>query len=270
MCPASRCGTSQAAGPHGDARTGSKSLKRARELFAENWFSRSRLVDRLPLPVLRPARIPGYPRSATLSGGFERGSPVDLPLRHQRPDDARHPVGQRHRDDHPRLARQHPGEPRIVRPAAPDRPANNRHGTRDQQQPKIALAHLRYLAQPRLAAGRVLARYEAEPGREVAARRSSASRFFIAQTPTRVPADTGNRAPSSAEPEGGRAPRGPVETRTPERAWRAGSRRRGWPRRACPRSPRRTMPRPAHGRWRRAGAARSAASGDCAGRCRRT
>ena len=83
VCPASRCGTSHAAGPHGDARTGSKSLKRARKLSAQSWFSRSRLVDRLPLPVLRPARIAdGYPRFATLSGGFERGSPVDLLLRH--------------------------------------------------------------------------------------------------------------------------------------------------------------------------------------------
>ena len=170
VCPASRCGTSHAAGPHGDAQTGSKSLKRARKLSAQSWFSRSRLVDRLPLPVLRPGRIPdGYPRFATLSGGFERGSPVDLLLRHQRPDDTRHPVGQRHCDKHPRLARQHPGEPRIVCPATPDRPADNRHGARDQQPPKIALTHLRYPAQPRLAAGRVLARYEAEPGREVAA-----------------------------------------------------------------------------------------------------
>ena len=52
--------------------------------------------------------------------------------------------------------------------ATPDRPAHNRHGARDQQPPKIALTHLRYLAQSRLAAGRVLARYEAQPGREVA------------------------------------------------------------------------------------------------------
>ena len=125
-------------------------------------FSRSRLVDRLPLPVLRPARIPdSYPRFAILSGGFERGSPVDLPLRRQRPDDARHPVGQRHRDKHPRLARQHPGQPGVRRLAASDRVPNDRHGACDQQPPKIALAHLRYLAQPRLAAGRVLTRYEA-------------------------------------------------------------------------------------------------------------
>ena len=55
------------------------------------WFSRPRLVDRLPLPVLRPAHIPdGSPHIAALSGGG--GSPVSLFFRHQRPDDARHSV----------------------------------------------------------------------------------------------------------------------------------------------------------------------------------
>ena len=87
-------------------------------------------IDRLPLPFLRPARVPDSYPPGRLSGGG--GSPVTLLLRHQRPDDARHPVGQRHRDQHARLARQHPGKPRIVRPAAPDRPADHRHGARDQ------------------------------------------------------------------------------------------------------------------------------------------
>ena len=70
---------------------------------------------------------------------------------------------------HARLARQHPGQPRIVRRAAPHRPADHRHGARDQQPPQVTLAHLRYLAQLRLAARRVLARHEAEPSGEVAA-----------------------------------------------------------------------------------------------------
>ena len=43
------------------------------------------------------------------------------------------------------------------------------HRARDQQTPGIALAHLGYLAQPRLAAGAVLTRHQAEPGGEVAA-----------------------------------------------------------------------------------------------------
>ena len=46
---------------------------------------------------------------------------------------------------------------------------DNRHGASDQQPPEVPLAHLRYLAEPRLAAGRVLSRHEPEPGREVTA-----------------------------------------------------------------------------------------------------
>ena len=45
--------------------------------------------------------------------------------------------------------------------AAPTRPADDRHGAGDQETPEIALAHLGYLAQPRLAAGAVLARHQA-------------------------------------------------------------------------------------------------------------
>jgi len=138
-----------------------------RALHPETCFPDPVSIDRLSLPFLRPAHAPdSYPPGRPSGDG---GSPVTLLLGHQRPDDARHPVGQRHGAQHPRLARQHPGEPRIVRPAVPDRPADDRHGTRDQQEPEIALAHLRYLAQPRLAAGRVLARHKAEPGSEVPA-----------------------------------------------------------------------------------------------------
>ena len=53
--------------------------------------------------------------------------------------------------------------------AAPNRPADDSHRARDQEPSQIALAHLRYLAQLRLAARRVLARHEAEPSGEVAA-----------------------------------------------------------------------------------------------------
>ena len=66
-----------------------------------------------------------------------------------------------------RRAHQHPGEPWVVRPAAPSRPADDRDGARDQEPPQIALAHLRYSAKLRLAAGRVLARHQAEPGGKV-------------------------------------------------------------------------------------------------------
>ena len=86
---------------------------RLRELESspfEYRFSRSRLVDRLPLhcppTCLRSRRYPFACRS-----GGRRWLPADLPVCYQRPCDARHPVGQRHRDQHPRLARQHPGQP---------------------------------------------------------------------------------------------------------------------------------------------------------------
>ena len=102
----------------------------SKALDLETGFPDPVSIDRLPLPFLRPARVPDSYPPGRLSG--DGGSPVTLLLRHQRPDDARHPVGQRHGDQHARLARQHPGEPRIVRPAAPDRPADHRHGARDQ------------------------------------------------------------------------------------------------------------------------------------------
>ena len=110
--------------------------------------------DRLPLPVLRPSRIPdGFPRFA-LSG--DAGSPVVLLLRRQRPGDARHSVGQRNCNEHPRLARQHTGQPRVRRLATSGGVPYDRHRARDQKPPEVALAHLGYLAQPGLAAGRVL------------------------------------------------------------------------------------------------------------------
>ena len=50
--------------------------------------------DRLPLPVLRPSRIPDGDSRASPSQA-DAGSPVVLLLRRQRPGDARHSVGQR-------------------------------------------------------------------------------------------------------------------------------------------------------------------------------
>ena len=82
----------------------------SRALHPETGFPDPVSIDRLPLPFLRPAHAPDSYPPGHLSGDGE--SPVTLLLGHQRPDDARHPVGQRHGDQHPRLARQHPGDPR--------------------------------------------------------------------------------------------------------------------------------------------------------------
>ena len=62
---------------------------------SRHWFSRSRLTDRLPLHVFRPAHIPDdFPPTSASSGSGQRGSAVALSFRHQRPGDARHPVGE--------------------------------------------------------------------------------------------------------------------------------------------------------------------------------
>ncbi len=47
----------RAAGQYGDTRTRSNSVFRALSPDSGSWFSRPRLNDRLPLPVLRPAHI---------------------------------------------------------------------------------------------------------------------------------------------------------------------------------------------------------------------
>ena len=136
-----------AAGPYGVREIGSKSGKRTRKPSAIYWFFRSRLVDRLPLPV--PASCcPHLPDSffafrfspfAARSGGS--ANPVGLLSRGQRPDHPCRPVGERHRDHLLRLACQHPGQPRIRDLAAPDRVLDDRHGSRDQEASHSRLIH---------------------------------------------------------------------------------------------------------------------------------
>ena len=169
ICPASWCGWIDAAGLYEDARTGSKIILAGLKVpCTATGFPDPVSIDRLSLLVLRPAHTPdGFLLFASCSGCSR--SSVVLLLRHQRPDDARHSVGQCHGDQLARLARQHPGKPWVVRSAAPHGPADDSHGARDQQSSQIALAHLRYPAEPRLAAGRVLAWHQSKPGGEVAA-----------------------------------------------------------------------------------------------------
>ncbi len=86
-----------------------RGLQRA---MSGHWFSRSRLVDRLPLHALRPAHIPDdFRPTSTSSGRRQLRSAVALLSRHYRPGDARHSVGQCDGNNHLRLARQHPGQP---------------------------------------------------------------------------------------------------------------------------------------------------------------
>ena len=113
------------------------------------------------LPTFLPARFTRPP--------LRRGAPVPcrLACSASAPRRCARFVGQRHRDEHPRLARKHPGQPRSGGRAAPDGPANHRHRARNQQPPHVALPHLRYPAQPGLAARGVLPGDEPEPGGEV-------------------------------------------------------------------------------------------------------
>ena len=67
-----------------------------------------------------------------MSGSSRRKTSAGLPACHERPDDARHLVGQRHRDKHSRLAGQHPGAPGVVRFAATNRRTDDSHGADDQ------------------------------------------------------------------------------------------------------------------------------------------
>ena len=91
------------------------------------------------------------------------GSPVTLAsVRHQRPDDARHPVGQRHVSTsmHGLRASILASHGSFVLPRRTAQ-RTTAMALRDQQPPQVTLAHLRYLAQSRLAAGRV---HGAAPG----------------------------------------------------------------------------------------------------------
>ena len=97
-------GLSCAAGPYGDTRLGSMSVEWSRSPCGLNWFARSRLVNRLPLPSDALPAVPITSRSRSGGGG----KLTALLLRHQRLGDARRLVGQCHRNHPDRLARQYP------------------------------------------------------------------------------------------------------------------------------------------------------------------
>ena len=103
-----------------NTQTGSNSGTRALKHPGSIWFSRSRIIDRLPLPVLRPDRISDRVSAHwPLSGRGRRSRAVALHFHHHCPGDARHPVGQCYRDQllrsvalpSPRL----PWEPIIIK-----------------------------------------------------------------------------------------------------------------------------------------------------------
>ena len=170
VCPACRRGALMvAAGLHGDARTGSISLLRARRrLESPPVFPiPSRRLFALALSSVFPASpaastsvliaqtdveprknsffistfVPAAPTAARLPGG--RGSSVDFLRRRDGPDHPRHPVRQHRRgQQHRQLPGQQRGQPRIVG-SAPKRPSDDRDRSGDGQPPEVALPHLR-------------------------------------------------------------------------------------------------------------------------------
>ena len=98
-----------AAGLYGDMRIASLSGLRAGRRSGRFRFSRSRLVDRCPLPSFDLLTSPAHPPAAGSGGG---GSPVSRLADGQRPDDPGHLVGESDDNDHARLFRHHhAGEP---------------------------------------------------------------------------------------------------------------------------------------------------------------
>src|SRR3954462_2230360 len=124
-----------------------------------HWLSRSRLADRCAMPSFRSPHALAAP--ARLRG--RRRSPINAPLDQQGPDKAGRLVGQGHGDQHLRLARQPPRQPRARGCAALTGPADHRTRAEDEQTPDGPLAHLRDRAELLLAAGRFLQGRQPEP-----------------------------------------------------------------------------------------------------------
>src|SRR3954454_14734439 len=127
------------------------------------WLSRSRLADCCAMSSFRS------PYASVAAAGLRRHgrNPVRAALDQQGPDDAGHLVGQGGGDQHARLAREHPRQPRACRSPTPTGPADHRAGTQDQQSPDGPLAHLRDGSELVLAPCRLLQRRQPKPGGEV-------------------------------------------------------------------------------------------------------
>src|ERR1700722_1546498 len=103
--------------------------------------------------------------------GRDRPTVVLAAPRHQHEDDARDLVGERHRGQielvFDRLALEHPACPQAHGVVMAFAMTKRRAGAYDQKLAQIAVAHLGDAPEPRFAAGRVLARCQAEEGSEL-------------------------------------------------------------------------------------------------------
>jgi hypothetical protein len=73
-----------------------------------------------------------------------RRIPIILVLCQHGPDLPRHPVGQRDRNQHPRLPAQHTREPRPCGYRSTPQPIQSRHGADDQEIANVGLTSLRH------------------------------------------------------------------------------------------------------------------------------
>ena len=121
------CGTSTAAGPYGNTRVESKISGLCSKARGASLVFPTPSHDRLPLPASDLLACPTVPHQLLPpSSGDKDGYAVGFVPCHQRPGDARHPAGEGHGDQHARLARQHSGQPRVLRAAPPGRPSPSR------------------------------------------------------------------------------------------------------------------------------------------------
>jgi len=124
------------------------------------------------LTVRRPPHAPDVPSAAQSDRGSAHcncRNPVIFAPRQHGPDRARHFVGECDGQQHPWLARQQAMQPASLWPALSGGQADDSHRADNQQAPDVALAHLRGLAEKRLAARRMLPGNKPEPSGKVAA-----------------------------------------------------------------------------------------------------
>ena len=159
MCPAYRRGR-MTAGPDGFRGLG------PHQILGMSFPS---LLQAAPGPSAQPTTpsrsFPRKRHEAVRLGLCGGGLPVTLPVRHDRPDDARRLVGKRHGHDEARSPGQQPLDPRVR--AGDFRTEQDGLGADDQQLTEVLIPEPADPAQPRLAAGGFLPRHKAEPGREL-------------------------------------------------------------------------------------------------------
>lgn len=165
VCQACSRGSWFATGRYPVRRTRSTSVQEAMMLAPRDWFPRPEHRSPCRIIVNRSSWEGARPSGAYLSlqkktTGLRH--PIILFSRHDRPDHARHLVGQGDRSHHSLLATECMSEPVVGQDAFADDPSDPAHRADDQQLTSIGLPHLADRAAPCLAAGRSLSWYQTQ------------------------------------------------------------------------------------------------------------